>query len=186
MKVMQQNIDYGKLAALLGFLREARSVTLQSLAAAHGAHRSNLSAFVNSSGKVRNISFDKIRRILFDLGVFFDGGMRPGLHRWEISNQKDIPEMCRLLTENQFVSGILFDLGSGYGSYLVAKVSDSVVVFASLPPDFGDVVKEEMGSMADRIGSTTLNRAGDAQILNLWETKKDDPAVMKSLLALID
>lgn len=45
----------------LDFLRRAQGITLECLAKRHGIRRSNISAFVTSLGKKKNISFEKAR-----------------------------------------------------------------------------------------------------------------------------
>lgn len=172
-----------KLASWLGFLRAARKVTLQSLAQAHGTQRSNLSAFITSGGKVRNISVDKLRGVLFDLGALADGALTPGLHRWHVSAEL-IAGMCEMLTLNGCERAFLFELGSGYGVYLVAQVASNILIFASLPAETTEVVKVGLDRLAEKIRVITLDRAGDSQIQALWMTQ-DDSAVQSSLVTLM-
>lgn len=172
-----------KLAPWLGFLRAAKKVTLQSLAETHGTQRSNISAFVTSGGKTKNISVDKIKNVLFQLGILADGTLTPGLHRWNIKSEM-IPEMCDLLTQNEFERGMVFELGSGYGVFVVAQVTTNILVFANLPADSTDAVTAGMGSWMNRVSVITLDRAGDSYIQSLWMTA-DDLVVESGLLSLI-
>lgn len=172
-----------RLASLLGFLRAARKVTLQSLAQAHGTQRSNLSAFITSGGKIRNISADKLRGVLFELGALSDGALKPGLHRWHVTSDM-IANMCELLTLNGCERAFVFELGSGYGVYLVAQVASNILIFASLPPEATEAVKAGLKQLADMVRVITLDRAGDSQIQALWMTQ-DDSVVQSSLVTLM-
>jgi len=172
-----------KLAAWMGYLRLARKMTLQRLAQQHGTQRSNLSAFVTSGGKIRNVSLDKILGVLFDLGVLENGLMTPGLHRWQVSVEM-VPEMCGLLAMNGFERAIIFELGSGYGAFVVAQVASNILIFASLPAGLSSELQNMLGSLAERVQVVTLDRAGDSQIQTLWMTQ-DDKAVQSSLVTLM-
>ncbi len=184
MKVNATDMEnYASLALWLGFLREAQKVTLQSLAVAHQTQRSNLSAFVTSGGRIRNVSPDKIRAVLFQLGLLPDGTLTPGLHRWKVTDEM-IPAMCDLLTLNGFERGFVFELGSGYGVFVVVQVAVNIFVFANLPAEATGVVKSGLLDLAEKIRVITLDRAGDSQIQTLWMTK-DDSVVQSNLLSLM-
>lgn len=43
-------------------------------------------------GQIRNIAYDKVNKILFDLGMLPDGTLTPNLHRWQAE-----PEMVPLM-----------------------------------------------------------------------------------------
>src|SRR5690606_31806259 len=119
----------------LGFLRQARRphVTLQSLADTNGTQRSNLSAFVTSGGKTRNISYEKLDRILYSLGSVQDGTLTPGLHRWQIdANIVMVPQMCSILIGNDFQSALLMKLSSGMEVFLVVKVAGNILVLVKI------------------------------------------------------
>ncbi|MDH0342016.1 hypothetical protein [Chromobacterium haemolyticum] len=172
-----------KLASWLGFLRAARKVTFQSLALVHGTQRSNLSAFVTSAGKTRNISLDKICSVLFELGVFPDGTLTPGLHRWTVTVEM-IPGMFDVLSNNEFDRAYVFELGSGYGVFVVIQVAANILIFASLPAESTKDFIEGRVGLAEKIRVITLDRAGDSQIQALWRSK-DDSAIQSSLLTLM-
>lgn len=184
MKVNAINPDtHAQLASWMGYLRQAKKVTLQHLAQEHGTQRSNLSAFVTSGGQVRNVSMDKILGVLFDLGVLPNGLMTPGLHKWQVDTDL-VPGMCRLLALNGFDRAIIFELGSGYGSYVVTQVAANILIFASLPAGKSDEVRSLLGHLGDQVQVVTLDRAGDAQIQSLWMTH-DEKMVQSSLVTLM-
>lgn len=184
MKVSSIDSDLNaKLAYWLGFLRAARKITFQSLAQAHGTQRSNLSAFVTSAGKIRNISLDKIRSVLFDLGVLADGALTPGLHRWAVTEEM-IPGMLAVLSNNPAERVFVFELGSGYGVFVVVQVAANILMFASLPADSTKAVVDGLPCIPEKIRVITLDRAGDSQIQALWMTN-DDSAVSSNLLTLM-
>lgn len=184
MKVsLREMEDFSRLSVWLGFLREARKITLQSLATAHATQRSNLSAFVTSGGKTRNVSPDKIRAVLFQLGLLPDGMLTPGLHRWTVAKEM-IPAMCELLALNQFERGFIFELGSGYGVFVVVQVAASILVFANLPAETTLDVKGGLCGSSEKINVITLDRVGDSQMQTLWMTK-DDVLVEDNLLSLM-
>jgi hypothetical protein len=190
MKVNTELEDFARQASWLGFLREARKVTLQSLAVAHATQRSNLSAFVTSQGKVRNISPDKIRAVLFDLGVLPDGMLSQGLHRW-VAKKSTIPALCSMLALNQFERCLIFDLGSKF-AFLVAKVVDGILIFAELEAEGENewseglvgLLKEGLDGFAEKVSVIALDRIGRAQMQTLWMTK-DDSVVQERLLSLM-
>jgi transcriptional regulator with XRE-family HTH domain len=173
-----------RLASWLSFLRAARKVTLQSLAQAHGTHRSNLSTYVKSKGTVRNVSLDKVQRVLFELGVLTDGSLTPGLHRWSVSEAM-LPEMCSVLADRDFDRAFLFELGSGYGVYAVIQVTRSTLIFASLPAGTAAQMRAVLSRGDMQANVISLDRAGDAQIQALWMTPEDS-VVESRLLALIE
>lgn len=171
-------------ASWLSFLRQAKRVTLQSLAERHGTHRSNLSAYVSSVGKVRNISLEKLTAILFDLGII-EGILTPGLHRWDVTgNDEMIPVMCNLLMKNDFDRGLIFELGSGYGVYVVIQVTSNIMIFANLPPNTTDLVIAGLPGLADKLRVVALDRAGDSQIQSLWMTESNKD-VQRDLVSLM-
>jgi len=190
MKVNTELEDYARQATWLGFLREARKVTLQSLAVAHATQRSNLSAFVTSKGQTRNISPNKIRAVLFELGVLPDGMLTQGLHRWEADGAM-VPAMCGLLALNQFDRCLIFDLGSKF-AFVVARVVDGILVFSQVEAkgesessrDLVGMLKEGLCGLADRVSVITLDRMGSAQMQTLWMSK-DESVVKEHLLSLM-
>ena len=115
----------------LDFLRRAQGITLECLAKRHGIRRSNISAFVTSLGEKKNISFEKARSILFDLGVLIDGVLLPGVHCWRI----DIGMVTRLhtlLSINNYERLFLFELtGRPYNKvvFMVAQISNNTFIF---------------------------------------------------------
>lgn len=170
------------LACRLGFLREACRVTLQSLADANGTQRSNLSAFVTSGGGIRNISYEKLERIFFKLGLLPDGTLTPGLHRWQVGPNM-VPQMCEILVANDLQVAALMQLSSG-GVFLVVRVTGNILVFASMESSSLDAVRKGLEMMTDRVREVTLDRSGDSSIQSLWMTE-DDVRVEKILLSLL-
>lgn len=67
-----------------------RGVTKQQIAGDHGTHGSNLSAFVTSKGRVRNVKVVTVEAILLDLGLHRNGVLTHGIHRWDLLDSKDI------------------------------------------------------------------------------------------------
>lgn len=171
------------LALRLGFLREACRMTLQRLADAHGTQRSNLSAFVTSGGRIRNIAYEKLDRIFFALGLLPDGTLTPGLHRWQVGPNM-VTQMCEILVANDFQVAVLMQLSSGGGVFLVVRVTGNILVFASMETSSLDGVKKGLEKMADRVREVTLDRSGDSSIQSLWMTE-DDVRVEKLLLSLL-
>lgn len=171
------------LAMRLGFLRQARRVTLQSLADVHGTQRSNLSAFVTSGGQIRNIAYDKMDKILFDLGMLPDGTLTPDLHRWQVEPDM-VPQMAEILVANDFQMAALMRLSSGSGVYLVVRVTGNILVFASLDANSLDAAYEGLSKLPDRVRKVTLDRSGDSAIQAMWMTE-DDVRVEKLLLSLL-
>lgn len=174
--------DNAALALRLGFLREARRVTLQSLADANGTQRSNLSAFVTSGGRIRNISYEKLDKIFFSLGLLPNGTLAPGLHRWQVGPNMAM-QMCEILIANDFQVAALMQLSSG-GVFLVVRVTGNILVFASMESSSLDVVKKGLEKLSDRVRSVTLDRSGDSTIQAMWMTE-DDVRVEKLLLSLL-
>lgn len=94
-----------QIAEAMGFLADAlraRGVTLQSLASAHGTHRSNLSAFIRSRGTTRNISEERVRGVCTALGVHWDFVLCARLHRWNLGSSvsEHIAGLERILKAN--------------------------------------------------------------------------------------
>jgi len=172
------------LAMRLGFLRQARwpHVTLQSLADTNGTQRSNLSVFVTSGGKTRNISYEKLDRILYSLGLVQDGTLTPRLHRWQIDANM-VPQMCSILIWNDFQSAMLMKLSSGDGAFLVVKVAGNILVLAKIESALNEV-KKGLEKMSDRVRPVPLERAGDSSIQDFWNRTEDDVRVEKLLLSL--
>lgn len=168
------------LAMRLGFLRQARRVTLQTLADSNGTQRSNLSAFVTSGGKIRNVAYDKLDRILFTLGMLPDGTLTPILHRWHVDPEVVSP-MCEILKANEYQTAVLMKLSSGAG-YLAVKVTGNILVFASL--DAGTLEPVEM-ALAEKVQKITLDRSGDSSIQSMWMTTDNDAHVQKFLLSIL-
>ncbi|HHU4150108.1 TPA: hypothetical protein ACUB7F_001813 [Pseudomonas aeruginosa] len=160
-----------EMAAWLGFLRKAKRVTLQSIAETHGTHRGNLSAFISSKGTTRNVSMDKLRMVLFDLGLLDGGMLAPGLHRWEVDDEM-VDSLCELLNKSAFERGYVFRLGNGLRAFAVVQVCEANAVFASLPVDSVKRVAAGLRPMqgGQPISLVDLDRAGDAQIQALWQT----------------
>lgn len=170
------------LSIRLGFLRQARHETLQRLADTNGTQRSNLSAFVTSGGKIRNISYEKLDRILYSLGLLQDATLTPGLHRWQIDASM-VTQMCAILTANDFQSALLMKLSSGNGVFLVVKVAGNILVLANIETGALNEVKKGFEKVTDRMRVVTLDRAGDSSIQSFWMTE-DDVRVEKLLLSL--
>jgi len=177
--VVRNNVE---LASRMGFLRQAKQVTLQSLADSVGTQRSNLSAFVTSAGRTRNVSYDKLDKALFILGMLPDGTLTPQLHRWLIDEDM-VSFLCEILIANDFQSGLLMRLSKGNTVYLVVKITGNTLVFVSLDAGIASVVSDGLGVMADRVRDVNLDRSGDSSIQSLWMTP-DDARVEKLLLSL--
>src|SRR3989344_4305268 len=142
MKVIDKEREASaEMAAWLGFLRKAKRVTLQSIAETHGTHRGNLSAFISSKGTTRNDSMEKLRMVLFDLGLLNGGMLAPGLHRWDVDEEM-VDSLCVLLNNSEFERGYVFRLGNGLRSFAVVQVREATVVFASLPVASAERVAE--------------------------------------------
>ncbi len=171
------------LAKRLGFLRQANRITLQSLADQHGTQRSNLSAFVTSGGQIRNIAYDKVDKILFDLGMLPDGTLTPNLHRWQVEPEM-VPLMTEILVANDFQAAALMLLSSGSAAFLVVRVTGNILVFASLDVGSIDAAYEGLSTLADRVKKVTLDRSGDSAIQAMWMTE-DDVRIEKLLLSLL-
>jgi len=184
MKVIKSDLvrNNVELASRMGFLRQAKQVTLQSLADSVGTQRSNLSAFVTSGGRTRNVSYDKLDKALFILGMLPDGTLAPQLHRWLIGEDM-VSSMCEILIANDFQSALLMRLSSGNTVYLVVKITGNILVFVSMDASFSVVVSEGLGKLADRVREVNLDRSGDSSIQSLWMTS-DDVRVEKLLLSL--
>lgn len=172
------------LARRLGFLRQANRITLQSLADQHGTQRSNLSAFVTSGGQIRNIAYDKIDDILFDLGMFPDGTLRPVVHEWEVGADIAVP-MVDLLVATDFQRARLMKLSSGMGGFLVALVTGNILVFASLDESALGSVESELGKVSEKVETVALSRAGDSEIQEIWRKRGNAPVIRKLLLSLL-
>lgn len=170
------------LSMRLGFLRLARHETLQRLADTNGTQRSNLSAFVTSGGKIRNISYEKLDRIIYSLGLLQDGTLTPGLHRWQVDANM-VPQMCAILLANDFQSALLMQLSSGNGVFLVVKVTGNILVLANIETSALNEAKKGLEKMSDRLRGVTLDRAGDSSIQSFWMTE-DNVRVEKLLLSL--
>ncbi|MBP8275309.1 MAG: hypothetical protein KAX55_00250 [Propionivibrio sp.] len=171
------------LAKRLGFLRQANRITLQSLADQHGTQRSNLSAFVTSGGQIRNIAYDKMDKILFELGMLPDGTLTPNLHRWQVEPDM-VPQLAEILVANDFQMAALMLLSSGSAGFLVVRVTGNILVFASLDVGSIDAVFEGLSKLADRVKKVTLDRSGDSAIQSMWMTE-DDVRIEKLLLSLL-
>lgn len=175
--------DNATLAMRLGFLRQARHVTLQSLADANGTQRSNLSAFVTSGGRTRNIAYEKLDRILFTLGMLPDGTLTPGLHRWQVEPGM-VPQMTEILLANDFQMAVLMRLSSGSGVFVVVRVTGNILVFASMDASSIEAAEEGLRKQSDQVRKVTLDRSGDSTIQSMWMTE-DDVRVEKLLLSLL-
>lgn len=96
-------------AAILRFLVEAQrtqGVTLQSLAVAHDTQRSNLSAYIRSEGQRRNIAFERLRNVLFAIGVHWDFTLRGQLHRWDIGESAELLAGLKLVLRTNRLVGV--------------------------------------------------------------------------------
>lgn len=81
-----------RLAELLGVAidgQKRRGVTKQQIASVHGTHGSNLSAFVTSKGKVRNVAVGVVEAVLLDLGLHPNGLLTHGVHRWDLLDSRE-------------------------------------------------------------------------------------------------
>lgn len=181
--ITESERDSATLAMRLGFLRQARHVTLQSLADANGTQRSNLSAFVTSGGRTRNIAYEKLDRILFSLGMLPDGTLSPGLHRWQVQPGM-VTQMTDILLANNFQMAVLMRLSSGNGAFLVMRVTGNILVFASMDASLIEGADKGFRKLSDRVRKVTLDRSGDSTIQSMWMTE-DDVRVEKLLLSLL-
>lgn len=173
------------LAKRLGFLRQANRITLQSLADQHGTQRSNLSAFVTSGGQIRNIAYDKMDKILFDLGMFPNGTLRPVVHVWEIDGDT-VSSMTDILVANDFQRALLMQSSSGLGGFLVALVTGNILVFACLDGNAMEAAGSGLGGLADRVKAVSLSRAGDSEIQEIWHKRDNAPVIRKLLMSLLE
>lgn len=173
-----------QMALWIAFLRVARKVTYQSLAVAHGTQRSNLSAFISSGGRTRNISFDKLRNILFELGLLSDGTLAPGLHRWTVG-EGSVQELSKMLVRSAFERGYVFESGRGGAVFLVVQVASNILVFVELDGHAVGTFLEGLDGEAEKVIRITLDRAGASEIQALWMTQ-DDAAVTEHLASLIE
>ncbi len=177
---------HARLAIWLSFLRDARNVTLQSLAEEFGTQRSNLSSFINSGGGIRNISMEKIERVSFALGILSDGTLKPGLHRWKVPDGDAMRHMCDLLRLNGVDRAVLLELATGNAGFLLARVSTGCLVFANLSGggELGGEVRNELATLTETLKFAVMDRSQDAEIRTLWLTE-DDSAVEKGILAAV-
>lgn len=106
-----------RTAVVLQFLvdaqRQTRGHTLQSLALAHGTQRSNLSAYIRSAGERRNIKYERLRDILYRLGVHWDFTLRPQLHRWDVGFEDTLEGLRWLAESNRAAKGLAFRTQDG-------------------------------------------------------------------------
>lgn len=155
----------------LDFLRRAKGVTLECLAKRHGIRRSNISAFVTSLGKKKNISFEKARSILFDLGVLIDGNLLPGLHCWQI-DMGMITRLQALLSINNYEKLFLFELIGQPNSkvvFMVAKISNDTIIFA----EFRCVAAQSIrSSLSKNVKNIFLSRSEWVVIHDIWMQRK--------------
>lgn len=163
--------DSAQVAARLCFLRRARQVTLQALAAVHGTQRSNLSSFITSGGQKRSVSCEKLDRVLFELGGVPDGALRPGLHRWRLDADL-VDGAVRELAGSGFERGLVLRLSSGFGGFLVAAAAGQLVqVFATLEPGCEEPLMGALGLLGGGLRAVDLDRAGDSAVQSLWLTQ---------------
>ena len=87
---MNEDARYQHWAHWMGFLSEVQQKTFRDVATEAGVHRSNISSFVHSEGKVKNLSEDNLIKVLFVLGVLKDGLLRPGDYQWFLPSNKEI------------------------------------------------------------------------------------------------
>ncbi len=85
---MNEDALYQRWAHWMGFLCEVQQKTFRDVAVEAGVHRSNISSFVHSEGKVKNLSEEKLIKVLFMLGILNDGLLRPGDYQWFIPLNK--------------------------------------------------------------------------------------------------
>ncbi len=164
-----------KQACWLGFLRCASRKTLQGLAQKYGTQRSNISAFVTSDGKTRNISQDKVASILFDLGVLADGTLLPGVHCWQVEAEM-ISDMCDLLVLNEFEQMQIVSLKDQRcfnKAFLLAKISSNTFVLASFLYGLAEEIKLHFWNANRNIETIFLDRPAWANIYAFWMTQKN-------------
>lgn len=122
-----------RMAAVLHFLvdaqRDVRKHSLNSIAKEHGTQRSNLSAYIRTGGERRNIAFDRLRKILFALGVHWDFALKAQLHRWDVGLGEDAVEGLDLLAKANRVARakVIPTLPNG----------DALVVFVAIETEAG-------------------------------------------------
>lgn len=87
---MNEDARYQHWSHWMGFLSEVQQKTFRDIATEAGVHRSNISSFVHSEGKVKNLSEDNLIKVLFVLGVLKDGLLRPGDYQWVIPSNKEM------------------------------------------------------------------------------------------------
>lgn len=164
-----------KQASWLGFLRCACKKTLQGLAKKYGTQRSNISAFVTSGGKTRNISQDKVASILFDLGVLADGTLLPGVHCWQVE-EEIIPDMCDLLVANEFEWAQVIAL-PGYRSstkaFVMVKISSTTLVLANFESNLTEKIQLHFRDINREIEMLFLDRPAWAIVYAFWMKQKD-------------
>lgn len=146
-KPMNEDVRYQRWAHWVGFLSEVQQKTFRDVAVEAGVHRSNISSFVHSEGKVKNLSEDNLIRVLFVLGVLKDGLLRPGDYQWVISP-----------TRASYVDNViltLLDVNRPAKSYFYALLNQSYfichlecsqcgITFITESDDFINVLKEKL------------------------------------------
>lgn len=172
MKVKTDTGRQEQVAHWLDFLRRALGIRITVLAKKHTIHRSNLSSFVNSGGAAGWVTSEKVRTVLFDMGMHTTGTLCPGLHRWKIHGVDMAAGLQGLLERNtpSWIIALRLRIGGGY---VMARSGRLVSVFAELDADTMWVFLDEWAALRP-IVVIDLDQDGDSLAQTLWMTPSDD------------
>ena len=167
--------DQGQAARWLGFLIEAQrwsGVTQTKVATQASVRSCNLSAFIASGGKVRNVGPSRLPRLLNEVGVHPNGMLTAGLHRWDVTvGPEDRYETFQELVDlnpsaNPEHAGRFFIVDEVLAIFL-HRPTNLTTVMARLPAELA-------GSIAHRRPGLKMRRllANEAsELLSLWLTE---------------
>lgn len=161
-----------QVARWLDFLRQASGMRFSDLANKHKIHRSNLSTFVHSGGAGGWINREKVRKVLFDMGMHTNGTLCTGLHRWNISSHDMAVGLRDVLERNKPAWIMALRLRAG-GGYVMARSGRLVSVFAELTVEAMQAFVEPWASRHP-IAVIDLDQDGDSMTQTLWMTPSDD------------
>jgi hypothetical protein len=173
-----------RTAAVLRFLvaaqRTTRGVTLQALADKHGTQRSNLSAYIRSGGQRRNIAYERLRRVLYELGVHSDFTLRGHFHRWDMGDDGELLDGLKwILAANRRVSTRVMPTAGrheGFIAFIVVETAGDVVCLIRVRGKLFAAVCSAIGFVKDE---SVVDEGISDVIQSAWLTKRASASEVK-------
>ncbi|MGX9960614.1 hypothetical protein ACW0US_17850 [Xanthomonas euvesicatoria] len=192
--------EMARLASLLGLMiqgQKYRGVTMRAVAKMRGSHGPNLSVFISSGGRTRNINAALLQRMLHDLGLHPDGLLTPGFHRWDLTghlgeqDRVDLDSLLALVQVNsrQSASPVCVSVMWQGG------LPESAICFVLLRPAEGTLLMVRMAeadairlvaSSASSIRLIYISDGEGAELQSAWQAEDHEWIVAKKIETYIN